>query len=430
MTTSFAKSLLQHLRNNQTSKCKSLLITSTPPPQFLDNLSNYQKQINQNIEKTKFQIGIQQNIPTISSSIASAYPTSDAIMSTIELAKRGGATERIIGVGSRAAIDLAKSVTMALNSSDNNVGELVLVPSTLGGVMASTMEDVLVYHVHEEGLCLPSGLQNPLFPVSGGDTAAMTTKKTIIAPGNTNLNSDIVMLNYLDEEDIVKKSNTEQQHQQSSPFMQEVAHAILAISIDISVALCTTSTSTPNNSIAANSINETLEDTILNAISVLQSTNDCTEDNDNSPLLKQQMIIKALLQIGLILNHTQQLFEKNQIKRPASLAMASALLPPYFPQVNILTFLSSLTPAMSQIYTSSEYPKAKPYLDIIHNHLFSTGSNRLIPPPSLASMMETRSQPNVETMLDSIHSNLILWDNYKDEKESILEEILHKSLNR
>lgn len=428
MTTIFPKSLLQHLRNSQTSKCKSLLITSTPPQQFRNNLSSYQTQINQKVEKTKFEIGMQHNIPIISSTIASAYPTSEAIASTIELAKRSGATSRIMGIGSRAAIDLAKSVTMALNSRESNVEEVILIPTTVGGVMASAMEDVLVYHVQEEGLCLPSGLMSPLFPTSGGLTTSFNTKKTVIAPGNTKLNSDIIMKNSLEKKDEEKMKGDAHKQQQASPSMQEASHAILAICIDAAISLHTTAKSENRNTTLVATIQELLEDTILNAILVLNPSQINADTNDRCLLAQQQFLTKALLQSGLLLNYTKKLFENDQIKRPVSLAISSALLPPYFPQVNMLTLISSLVPAMSKVYSSSDYSEAQLYLDPIHKFLFSK-QNKL-DPPSLASMMETRSQPNIETMLDSINSNLILWDHYQDEQESTLEEVLQNSLNR
>lgn len=450
--TSLSNSLLHHLRRPQTSKCKSLLITSTAP--ILDNsrignhdvddsfLTPYQKQIKHQIEKTKFHIGIQHNIPVIQSTITSAYPTQDAILATVELAKRSGATGRIIGVGSRGAVDLAKAVTLALNNDsesddikeNNVVQETLLIPTTLGAVMASTMNDCLVYNVHEEGLCPPSGLNLPIFS-SSQIHASSRSAKTAVIPKNKKLNSDIVVddagtenegqnKNYT-KENIGKKSSNPEKHkkgieQQQSPTLQDAAFATLAICIDTAVAL-NNSTSSGEDDLKYKKL---LQDATSNCISALTNPLVGEKEAMDKNLLQQQLsVINALVQAGKLLN--LQIDSVNQ-RRSTPLAIASALIPPYCPGVNLLTFMASLLPGMSQVYSESDSD-----IEIIQRvQRLLEMENNVSSPPLLSSQLETKNSPDIQSMLETIDGNLILWENYSDETEDILEEILHNSFNR
>ena len=422
----YTRSVIDHFRNTNTSRCKSLFITSTAPVagSFTNseseaemNMNPYQVKIKQQVEKTKFHIGLQHNIPLIQSTITPAYPTQETIESTIDLAKRSGATSRIIAVGSRGAIDLAKAVTLALNGDNVDgdkstpiVEEMILIPSTLGAVMACTMTDTLVYNMHEEGLCLPSGLKSSYISDSN-PFAFQNTSKVIIAPENSVFNSNIIT--FESNGDII--SQLKEQKQPLPPTIDDAAYAVLTLCVDTAVSL-SLSSSSPNNEAL-------LKNATQNAISALKTE----VEDEESKLQKQIYITNALILAGQIFNLTNfENFKKHDsnhtlARRSVPLALASALLPTYYPNVNLLTFLATLLPGLCDVYHSQ---KTIPVISMINKSLSK------ITPPSLASQMESRHPPDLQTMLDKIDGNLILWDHYEDESEEILEEILHRSLNR
>lgn len=454
----FPKSLAQHLRSSQTSKCKSLFISSTPPVLSNDEeiRTTYQLLIQHQIEKTKFQIGMQHNIPIIQSNITSAFPTQETISSTVDLAKRSGATGRIFGVGSRGAIDLAKAVTMALNydnSRENNgvtrrntavdgantgcspvVQELVLIPKTLGATLASTMLDPLIYHVNEQGLCPPSGLDNNIsFPSLLDSESSSLSTKTIVAPENATLNSDVIFCD--GKEDTKNIKQQQQQHMASPPSLEDAAFAVLAFCVDTAMAL--------NGTDELDGALPLLNSAIGNALSSLENLNGGAEMDqilDVRLLEKQKCITSALLQTGELLNVCANK-PRERKRRNIPLAVASALIPPYYPRVNLLTFVATLYPALCQTY--SAFMDSSQSLQLKHNNgmdvlldinpsLHSTLKSSTISSlsPSLASKMETRTQPDLQAMLETIDRNLFLWESFVDEDSEILKKILHRSLSR
>ena len=108
------------------------------------------------IERNTQTLALEYNLKTIPCHISSAFPTLASVDEAVSLAKRaglkgGGVGEGVvIGLGTGAAIDLAKAVADTL--FENNVsseerededdpshgGSLVLAPCTLGGLWAAT----------------------------------------------------------------------------------------------------------------------------------------------------------------------------------------------------------------------------------------------------------------------------------------------------
>jgi hypothetical protein len=73
------------------------------------------------------------------------------IEESLALAKRLG-VQVVVGVGSGAAIDVAKSVANILADDGSNDVELILSPATLGGCIASTSDEPLLLSTEEEAL--------------------------------------------------------------------------------------------------------------------------------------------------------------------------------------------------------------------------------------------------------------------------------------
>ena len=86
------------------------------------------------------------NLKVIQSSVSSAFPTKSDVAKCIELAQRTGAGI-LIAVGSGAAIDLCKLV-----ASKYKCDEVILVPATSGGIIASSASGSLFLDEHEEAI--------------------------------------------------------------------------------------------------------------------------------------------------------------------------------------------------------------------------------------------------------------------------------------
>ncbi len=164
------KALQTHLQTAINKSYPVLLITSEPAQDEF-GLSN--KAVETFVNFSKFTIGVQYGLKNIHVKHTSAYPTARCVDEAVAMAKRGGATTQIIGVGSGAAIDCAKAVSSILSTGDNSDNpchkqlrnpqhgrlnkdmtdvELVLAPSTLAGIMASSSTSSLILDPHEEAL--------------------------------------------------------------------------------------------------------------------------------------------------------------------------------------------------------------------------------------------------------------------------------------
>merc|ERR1712045_244214 len=82
---------------------------------------------------------------------SSVYPTWENVESALTLMHRIGATH-IIGVGSGAALDLAKACYFSNRRDANEDSELILVPGTLPATLASVSQEILLLSTEEESL--------------------------------------------------------------------------------------------------------------------------------------------------------------------------------------------------------------------------------------------------------------------------------------
>ena len=135
----------QNVGTLRASPC--FLISSTPPPNDDDRSGVHDAKAHDFVQRN-LSLSMQYDLRSTFCTISSAYPTSDSVDEAISLAKRAGMAGDgaiVIGVGSAAAIDLAKATATRLGSSS-----LVLSPFSLGGLWAASSPQHLLLDTKEE----------------------------------------------------------------------------------------------------------------------------------------------------------------------------------------------------------------------------------------------------------------------------------------
>ena len=139
------KSPLRSVLKTKLSSLKQspmIIICSKPA-----NEEMVEKHIGSVVQKATFHASMEFNLKVVSSTISSAFPTISDVDRCMEMAQRAGAGT-VLAVGSGVCIDLAKIVV-----SQYPCDELILVPATSGGILASTTDRALLLDTHEETLC-------------------------------------------------------------------------------------------------------------------------------------------------------------------------------------------------------------------------------------------------------------------------------------
>lgn len=256
----------------------------------------------------------------------------------------------VIGVGSGAAMDLTKAVLKERRNDENSHG--VLVPSTYGALVASTSQLPLLLDTREEALIVPND---------------KTSKET--------------QQEYKNEFTIITEMDT-----LADIHQKDVTCACLAIAVDAIYRSQTT-----NNS----SSNELAMDLLDHALGATK---------EEFPLLFLDAGRRLDFGVGVT----------GSSARSSPLALAASLIPPSFPNVNILTFMASLLPGIVHTMGDGSFS----YLDVDDAA------------PSLASfMVHADGAQSVTTLMSHVKSNRALW-NCLDVSDDVLEEILHYSLDR
>lgn len=425
----YSKSILDYVRSLNSSNrfSKTLLITSADPSKLTSNtssasasassdnisasnkplLSSYRTSLENEIDKTKFQIGIQHSIPIIEcQNNPSAFPTSNDIDLAYDLCKRSGCGAQIIGVGSKSSIHLAKAVSQKVGCEN-----LVFIPKTFGSFMASGMESALIYDVDEQGI----------FPYSNNNNNENTASEKI-------KNTSVILPNKFDSLSLIIPPNG----LSLSPSISDVIYASLAICLDYHYSK--TSDEEMNDF-----DDDVVKPTVQNCLDLLVSIQNDTNNNntfngDNYSVENQLKLADILLKSGQLLS-----FGTDGRKRSVPLTFGCSILPNYYPHVNFITFMASLFPGISRSYYTTYRQRTTENTDSLLHKVHELANNNdyddnqiLNPAPSLASMIETTNHPSVDDMLDLIDKQSLLWKNANgvDLDENMMEEILHYSLSR
>ena len=374
----------------------------------------------------------------------------------------------IVGVGSGASIDLAKTCYLKNKADNNNHNQpLVLIPSTLGSILASTSTQSLLLDINEEAL------------ITNNNHNHNSTSSSILSslqPNDYEQNIHILIdPNTMAIPKWYKRSNAIRMSQRRDvATMTDASLSSLAIALDAYLSLLDNTNNDNNSSSSGMSgISDkeryNLEQCIQHSILTLQQIVSIYHESDNKndltivPTVEMEMkqnVIQAVLHAGQLLsfgnyhhevnnNYYDETFSSSSTttttsslqsqRRNISLALSSALLPKYFPHGNWMTFTATLLPAiLSCLQESSSSnqqhgllkdPKIESSMDWLENEFLlnhNTNSHHEWI-PSLSSLAE--GAPNVNELISKVHHNSAFL-NTMDCNSDYLEKVLFLSLDR
>lgn len=143
------KAVLQKFLQSESStlaKAPILIISSGVAEHGSSSATVVVDSVDDACRKAQFLTSMQMGLRTVPARVTSAFPTLENVNSHLEMAKRTGATT-ILGVGSGAAMDLAKAV---IQKRDSVRG--LLVPSTYGAIVASNSQYPILLDTNEQAL--------------------------------------------------------------------------------------------------------------------------------------------------------------------------------------------------------------------------------------------------------------------------------------
>ena len=320
----------------------------------------------------------------------------------VEMARRSGAST-VLGVGSGSAIDLAKVVASSL-SRQNDV-ELVLAPATVGAAMASMSVGSMVLSQEEEALLPPEfiGSGSLVGSLEGVDTTVILDEYAMAVPLKQSVSST----------GTARKGST----------ATVVDAALGAISLCIDAAVSSPSMIDAHRKIL---IDKTIEHSLC-ALSDLdvQSNGGAAKSHAIAAVVHAgQLICFGNMHKGLIR------------QRSVPIALASSLLPRYFPHGHILTFFASMLPGICATLpakhgctaavgiVASSITGGGDVLDLVE-WAESVSKNAEI--PTMASLAE--GAPDIHAMMGRLDANAALL-NCEDASYDYLEEVMQRSLSR
>jgi hypothetical protein len=432
-------------------KSKTLIISSAPAPakqhdatpQKVDrDLQRYLTLLQEHIGKCEFYTSMQYNLKTVSygkNTLFGAYPTKNDIESTMELMRRTGATN-IIGVGSGAAMDLAKICFYEYSNQDDSFlidgAQLILNPSTLGATLTSTSRDCLSLCTQEEAL-IPYYCPEALVRREDLDHVNVILDEKAIA-----LPMWITSGQYMGT-----KSEPGKNH---NATVVDCMYASLVIALDVAHSLVDSLEHDAGMEFHENNHYKLLDDCVESAVKCLDIIKSTTSLDD--PMKLEATIqeskghaINTMVQAGSLLSFGNN---SSTTRRNISIALTSSLLPAYFPNGNWTTFTASLLPglcdALGRHYGLQSAVKNQALCRVIAgilgcnessvkcSHLLEwvndiSKENACLPVPTLTRLAQ--GAPDIDELLNKLDENGALL-NCKDARASYFESILVSSLDR
>lgn len=426
-------------------KSKSLIISSASPPAKYDaapqkvdhTLKRYLTSIQDHIGQCEFYTSMQYNLKTVSygkNALFGAYPTKNDIESTLELMRRTGATN-IIGVGSGAAIDLAKICFYEYSSQDDSFlsdgAQLILNPSTLGATLTATSRDCLSLCTKEEAL-MPHYCPDTLRCKDFDGIHVILDEKAIAVPTWVSFGQNTV------------RAKSEQ-GKNSNATVTDCVYASLVIALDAAHSLADSSFDHDPGM-----LDNLLDDCVASAIKCLDVVKSTTQLDDAMKLEaamneSKTHAINTMIQAGSLLSFGNA---SSATRRNIAIALTSSLLPAYFPNGNWTTFTASLLPgvchALGTYYGVESAVEnqairrviagilGRDELDVRFSHVLDwveeiSKESACLPVPTLTKLAQ--GAPDTDELLNKIDENSVLL-NCKDATDSYLESILASSLNR
>jgi len=490
----------QNVARLRSSPC--LLISSAPPPATVstavagtkapasissdqqeqqaqkEQLKSQQQQnhpkVDAFVERNIQSLTMEFNLRTVPCHISSAFPTTNSVNKAVSLAKRAGLKEgsfgsgdgTVIGIGSGAAIDLAKAVADSLfgnitshkdDDRDENGfgrgGSLVLAPCTLGGLWAASSNLAPVLLDTKEEMLLPH-LTSSWSDAIVHDNVSCRRTGTVVT---LDLSRHLAMPPLYTPFQPLKRSEF-----LSSPSMAHVAAAALAIVLDVARSVDLGTKAGINNrhvDIQKHVTNE-MGSVASACASVLElaalAAKDGVENsNGNTELAQQHHLLDAVPRLSQLVEQSSLLTQT-----PITIAgtipqkLANALLPTYFPQCHIITYLACILPGLCDVLsTSASSDGGVSMVETVARSIIDSGNGNQ--PVQLSSLSPWASHvtmesgipsmaglaygtPDINTMMGSLDSYETLVASINgssaifsgQDDHRITEYVLQRSLNR
>jgi len=418
-------------------------------------------------------LALEFNLRTVPCHISSAFPTLSSITEAVSLAKRAGLKEGggqgcgvIVGIGSGAAIDLAKAVadtlfgnTTMCNSSGNDSNldkyletsaSLILAPCTLGGVWSATSNSPSILLDTKEEMLLPH-LPPTWMTQSSTSMHGRMRHGTIVSLELSTLAMPPLYTPFQP----VRRSEYS-----SMPPMTHVAAAALVIILDVARTLA----GKESDNVDYFRVMKVIQEVTSSFTAVLElATCDSTENEQNDSnrtMLAQRHLLNAIPRLSSIIE-LSSLVANLPITTNGTLSqkLANSLLPTHFPQCHLFTFLASTLPGMCDVLSESTVSgKNGSMLDLVTTSILERGKSndddaaRTISSlsswatrvsmeaglPSMASL--AFGTPDVNTLVEKLDSyealmaslsgGSIMYGKAQQDDQWVMEDVLRRSLLR
>ena len=430
------------------------------------------------VERNVQCLALEFNLRTVPCHISSAFPTLSSVTEAVSLAKRAGLKEGggsgcgvIVGIGSGAAIDLAKAVadtlfgnTSICNNSgdDSNVdndpessASLILAPCTLGGVWSATSNSPSILLDTKEEMLLPH-----LPPT-------WMTQSSTSMPGRMRHGTIVSLeLSTLAMPPLYTPFQPVRRSEYSSmPPMTHVAAAALVIILDVARMLAGKESDSVHYFRVMKEIQEVTSSftAVLELATCVNMDIGENEQNDsNRTMLAQHHLLNAIPRLSHIIELSSLLTNVPiTINGTLSQKLANSLLPTHFPQCHLITFLASTLPGMCDVLSESPASdKNGSMLDLVTTSILERGKSnnddddaarttssllswatRVSMETGLPSMASLAfGTPDVNTLVEKLDSyealtaslsgGSIMYGKAQRDDQWVMEDVLRRSLLR
>jgi hypothetical protein len=331
------------------------------------------------IQRNTQTLALEYNLKTIPCHVSSAFPTLSSVEEAVSLAMRAGLKSGegvVIGLGTGAAIDLAKAVADTLfesniscyqSSSTSHDGEgnkndaggtLVLSPCTLGGLWAASSNfPSILLDTKEEAL----------FPHRTPSWREMMNRDAPAIRKGTVVTMDPLRYWAMPPLYAPFRPAKRSDYNSSLPPMAHVAAAALAILLDVARLIDSVGFGVEKTNLDAKlqqeqqrMIMDTMKEVASSCASVLVlATHEAkSERNEERIALAQRHLLDSIPRLSSVLEHSPRLSPKLPLITISSGTiphkLANALLPTYFPQCHYITYLASTLTGLCDMLSESQ----------------------------------------------------------------------------
>lgn len=376
-------------RNHVESKLASLrqapilVISSEVPQQDAPSSSSVHNNsaVAESCKVVQFTLAQQFGLRTVLSGISSAVPLTSDLGSRLDLLRRTGAAH-VVGVGSGAALDLAKALHVKgnhHNKNDDDLG-LILVPATPGAVLVSGTSRSLLLDSTEETL-VP-------YPTT-------TTNESTSSTTTTHKDASVVVLPM----DVTHKTDND-----------ATLYAAIALILDA----CYRQSHHPQLS--------TMIQTATDLLKAQQNIN----ESEKTAMTASDLLFQSAGLISYGLDGTGRLEERRSIP----IALGAATIPRLFPTTPMIDFVAGLVPGLCQLLKNSGQ-KEEGRMHLADQLLLESMGNNNHRPPKLKFLDASLKGFQASDMaISHLHDNQATWNGLMDHPDQVLLHVLEHSLSK